>query len=132
MASTCAATASARPWASGSASACSTLATPAICEAALAASAALWPATSTCTSPDLHAMAAAMVLRVEPLMDLLSWSAMTSTVISDHLRFRFQLLHQRRDVGHLDPGAALGGLGDLQRLQARGDVDTQVGGRDRV
>ena len=44
--------------------------------AALAASAALAPATSTCTSPP-QAAAAVTVFRVEGLMDLLSCSAMT-------------------------------------------------------
>jgi hypothetical protein len=37
-----------------------------------------------------------------------------------------------RHVGHLDAGAALGRLGDLERLQARRDVDAQVGRLDGV
>ena len=67
MASTCAATFSARPSARlGAVGVRCTLATPAICAAALAASAALAPATSTCTSPP-QAMAAVTVLRVARL-----------------------------------------------------------------
>src|SRR6478672_2712768 len=125
MASTWAATFSASPCASCSPSAWITLDTPAICAAALAAPAAPWPATSTWTSPP-QASAAVTVLKVAPLMDALSCSAMTRDVMSDHLRFGLEFLHQRGDVGHLDACAALGRLHHLQGLQARLDVDTQV------
>src|SRR4051812_29583684 len=131
MASTCAATFSASPWASCSPSAWITLATPAICEAALAAPAALWPATSTWTSLP-QAMAAVTVLKVAPLMVALSCSAMTRAVMSDHLGFGLEFLDQRRHVGHLHAGAALGRLHDLQGLQARLDVDAQVLGLQGV
>src|SRR5687767_8789178 len=93
-----------------------TLATPAICAAALAASPALWPATSTCTSPP-HWAAAVTVLSVAPLMVALSCSATTREVISDHLCFVLQLRHQCRYIGHLDARAALRRLHHLQRLQ---------------
>lgn len=53
-----------------------TLATPAIWAAAAAAAPALWPATSTCTSPP-QAAAAVTVLSVAPLMEALSCSATT-------------------------------------------------------
>src|SRR5687767_13925675 len=126
MASTCAAMFSARPCAKCSPSACSTLATPAIWLAALAAPPALWPAISTWTSPP-HCSAAVTVLRVAPLTDALSCSAITSTDISDHLRFILQLGNQRRDIGHLDAGAALGRLHDFQGLQVVLHFDAQVG-----
>src|SRR5437868_5614378 len=100
MASTWAATFSARPCSKPGASACSTLATPAICAAALAASAALAPATSTCTSPP-HWAAAVTVLRVAPLMEALSCSAITSAVMSDHLGFGLQLGYEGGNVRHL-------------------------------
>jgi len=58
------------------ASACSTLLTPAILPAASAAAPDPLPATSTWTSPPIFA-AAATVFSVEPLMALLSCSAMT-------------------------------------------------------
>src|SRR6218665_1824809 len=72
---------SARPCARPGASACMTLATPAICAAAAAAAPALWPATSTCTSPAAQARAAVTGLSVAPLIDALSCSAITSTDI---------------------------------------------------
>src|SRR5258707_8083805 len=122
---------SARPCSKYSASACSTLATPAICDAAFAASPALWPAMSTCTSPP-HWPAAVTVLRVAPLIDVLSCSAMTSAVISDHLRFVLEFGDERRDVGHLHAGAALGRLGDLQDFQVRLDIHAKVGRLERV
>jgi len=58
-----------------------TLATPAIWLAALAAAPALCPATSTWTSPP-HWAAAVTVLRVAPLMDALSCSAITRDVMN--------------------------------------------------
>src|SRR4051812_22708416 len=131
MASTWAATFSASPCASWAPSAWITLATPAICAAALAASPALVPATSTCTSPP-QAMAAVTVFRVEGRIDLLSCSAITRAAISDHLRFGLELLNQGGDIGHLDAGAALGGLADLQGLQARLDIHAQVLGLEGV
>src|SRR5688572_20120777 len=127
MPATCAATVSARPWFSPGASACSTLATPAICAAACAAAAAPVPATSRCTS-GLQANAAVTVFSVAPRTVLLSCSAITNAAISDHLRFVLQLGHQGGDIGHLDTGAALGRLGDLQGLDARRHVNAQVGG----
>src|SRR5688572_30412768 len=125
MASTCAATFSARPSARLGPSACSTLATPATCAAACAAAPALWPATSTCTSPP-QAAAAVTVFNVAPLSVPWSCSAITSAAISDHLRFVLQLGHQGGHVRHLHARAALGRLADLQGLDARGDVDTQI------
>src|SRR5512143_678048 len=126
MPSTCAATFSASCSARLAPSACSTLATPAIWAAACAAPPALWPATSTCTSPPQSA-AAVTVLSVAPLRVPCSCSAMTRTAMSDHLRFVLQLGHQRGHVGHLDAGTALGRLGDLHGLDARGDVDAEIG-----
>jgi hypothetical protein len=82
MATTCAATFSAKPWFRPAASACNTLLTPAIWLAAWAAAPASAPATSTWTSPP-QATAAVTVLRVAPLMDALSCSAMTRDAISD-------------------------------------------------
>src|SRR5262245_10377436 len=130
MASTWAATFSASCSASCGASACSTLATPAICAAACAAPAALWPAISTCTSPE-QAAAAVIVLSVAPLRVPWSCSAMTSAVMSvssDHLGFVLELVHERGHVGHLHPGATLRRLRDLERLQARSNIHAQVGG----
>src|SRR6478735_847366 len=131
MASTWAAMFSARPWAKCSPSAWITLATPAIWLAALAAAPALWPATSTCTSPP-HWEAAVTVLRVAPLMDALSCSAITSAVISDHLRFVLQLRHQRGHIGYLDAGRALGRLHHLEGLQVILHFHAQVGGLEDV
>src|SRR5256885_12156699 len=108
-----------------------TLATPAIWLACCAAAPALWPATSTCTSPP-QAAAAVTVLSVAPLMVALSCSAITSTVMSDHLRFVLEFLDQGGHVGHLHAGAALGGFADLQGLQARGHVHAEVFGLDGV
>src|SRR3990167_4048297 len=81
MASTWAATFSARPCSRAAPSAWITLATPAILEAACAAAPALWPATRTCTSPP-HWAAAVTVLRVAPLRLALSCSAITREVMS--------------------------------------------------
>src|SRR5512133_3659289 len=120
MARICAAMFSARPWANCSPSAWMTLETPATCAAALADSTALWPATSTWTSPP-QALAAVTVLRVAALRVALSCSAITSAVMSDHLGFVLELGNERRHVGHLDAGAALGRLADLERLQVRLD-----------
>src|SRR5882757_4364490 len=125
MASTCAATFSASCSARLAPSACSTLATPVIFAAACAAPPASWPATSTCTS-ELQARAAVTVLSVAPFSVPCSCSAMTNAVMSDHLRFVLQLGHQCGDIGHLDAGAALGRLADLQRLDARRHVDAEV------
>ena len=58
-----------------------TFATPAICAAACAAAAALWPATSTCTSPP-QATAAVTVFSVAPLSVPWSCSAITSAAIA--------------------------------------------------
>ena len=52
------------------------LATPAICAAASAAGAALWPATRMWMSPPIFC-AAAMAFNVAPLIELWSCSAMT-------------------------------------------------------
>src|SRR5689334_4198882 len=131
MASTCAATFSASWCENCSPSAWITLATPAICAAALAASAALWPATSTCTSPP-HWAAAVTVFRVAPRMDALSCSAMTRAAMSNHLCFSLQLGNQRRHIRHLDACLAARGLRHLQGLQARLHVHAQVGGRHGV
>src|SRR5918994_2842709 len=125
MASTWAAMFSARPWAKCSPSAWMTLATPAIWAACLAASPALWPATSTWTSPP-HLAAAVTVLRVAPLMEALSCSAITSAVMSDHLRFVLEFGHQRCHVGHLDAGGAFGRLHHFQGLQVVLDLHAQV------
>src|SRR5215831_1643215 len=133
-ASTCAATFSASACAKTSPSACSTLATPAICAAALAAPWAPLPATRTWTWPPSCA-AAVMVLSVAGRMPALSCSATTSALISamsDHLRFGLELRDERRDVGHLDPGAALGRLADLEDLQVRLGVDAEVAWLDDV
>src|SRR5689334_25061940 len=115
MASTWAATFSARFSARLGLSATMTLETPAICAAALPASAALAPATSTWTSPP-QASAAVTVLRVAGLTVAWSCSAITSAVMSlsssDHFGFVLELVHQGGDVGHLDAGAALGRLAD--------------------
>src|SRR6185295_3955508 len=108
-----------------------TLATPAILAAACAAPAAFWPAISTWTSPP-QAMAAVTVLRVAGLRVPWSCSAMTRLVMSDHLGFVLQLGHQRGHIGHLDAGAALGRLADLERLDARRDVDPEVGRLERL
>jgi hypothetical protein len=81
MASTWAATFSARPCFRLAPSAWMTLATPAIWAAAAAAAAAFSPATSTCTSPP-QALAAVTVLRVALLMLALSCSAITSAVMA--------------------------------------------------
>src|SRR5574343_325662 len=111
MASTCAATFSARPWARLSASAWMTLATPAIWAACWAAPCALWPATSTCTSPP-QAAAAVTVFRVAGLMLAWSCSAMTRAVMGicpwlswlllvlDDFGFVLELVHQGGHVGH--------------------------------
>jgi hypothetical protein len=76
-------------------------------------------------------LAAVTVLSVAGRTPALSCSAMTSALISamsDHLRFGLQLGDERRDVGHLDAGAALGRLAHLERLEVRLDVDAEVGG----
>src|SRR2546428_529734 len=120
---------SARPSFRLAPSAWMTLATPAIWAAACAAAPAFSPATSTCTSPP-QARAAVTVLSVALLMEALSCSAITRDVMSlsslDHFGFVLELGHQRGNVRHLDTGAALGGLGHLERLQARGDIDAQL------
>src|ERR1700761_3388150 len=120
---------SARPASSCGASASSTLLTPAIFAAASAAACALCPATSTWISPPIFC-AAAIVFSVAALIDALSCSAITRFVISSvslqHLGFGLQLLDQRLHVRHLHTGGALGRLDNLQRLQARRDVDTEV------
>src|SRR3990167_1579103 len=142
MASTWAAMFSARPCARYSASAWMTLDTPAIWAAAAAAGPALWPALSTCTSP-LHWAAAATVLSVAPLMVALSCSAMTSAVMfcvpvfwwawgSDDFRLVFQLVDQGGHIRHLDASTALGRFADLQGLEARAHVHTEVFGLDDV
>jgi hypothetical protein len=86
------------------------LATPAICAAACAAAAGVGAG-----HQHMHfataGTAAVTVLRVAPLIDALSCSAMTSAAMSDHLGFVLELGHQRGHVGHLDAGAALGRLG---------------------
>src|SRR5258706_591382 len=119
---------SARPSFRLAPSAWMTLATPAIWAAACAAAPAFSPATSTCTSPP-QARAAVTVLSVALLMEALSCSAITRDVMSlsslDHFGFVLELGHQRGNVRHLDTGAALGGLGHLERLQARGDIDAR-------
>src|SRR5450631_4841725 len=108
---TSAATFSAVCPASCGASACSTLATPAICVAALAAPCALCPATSTCMSPPIFC-AAAMVLNVAPLGVALSCSAMTRVVMmcSNHFGFVAQLGDQFLHVGNFAAAFAFGRL----------------------
>src|SRR6218665_1901001 len=108
-----------------------TLATPAICAAALPASAALAPATSTCTSPP-QAMAAGTVFRVAGLMLAWSCSAITSAAMSDHLRFVLEFFNESGHIGHLDALSSLERLADLQGLQARLDVHAQVLGLEDV
>src|SRR5580692_1714619 len=134
MFSTVASTFSARPASSCGASANSTFATPATFAAASAAACALWPAISTCTSPPIFA-AAATVLSVAAFSDALSCSAITRIVISSvslqHLGFGLQLLDQRLHLSDLHTGAALGRLDNLQRLQARSHIDTQIFGFER-
>src|SRR5580698_6197514 len=129
MFSTVASTFSARPASSCGASASSTLATPATFAAASAAACALWPAISTCTSPPIFA-AAATVFSVAAFSDALSCSAITriviSSVSSQHLGFGLELLDQRLHIGDLHASGALGRLDNLQRLQARGHVNTEV------
>src|SRR6185436_2007941 len=123
-----------RPWAKISASACSTLATPSMAAAALAAPAEPEPATSTVTAPP-SCLAAVMVLSVAGRTPALSCSAMTSALISamsDHLRFGLELGDERAHVGHLHACAALGRLAHLERLQVRLDVDAEVGRLDDV
>src|SRR5690606_11081517 len=130
-ASTCAARFSASPSARGGASAASTLATPAAAAACSATAWTLLPATSTCTSPPSWA-AAAMAFSVAPFRWALSRSAITSVVISAHLRFVLQFVHPRCHVIHLDAGHARRRLGYLQRLEPRRRVHPQFLGRDRV
>src|SRR5471032_1479158 len=121
-ASTCSAMFSARPSAKYAASATMTFETPAICAAAAAAPLALEPATSTCTSPP-HWAAAMTVWRVLPFRLALSCSAITNATMIfpctlmmngpgrlDDFGFVAQLGNQRRHVGHLDDGRALGRL----------------------
>src|SRR3990167_3921492 len=142
MASTWAAMFSARPCARYSASAWMTLDTPAIWAAAAAAGPALWPAISTCTSPP-HWAAAATVLSVAPLMVALSCSAMTSAVMfcvpvfwwawgSDDLRLVLELFDESCHIRHLDARTAFRRLADLQGLDARGNIHTEVFGLDDV
>src|SRR5580698_11455488 len=129
MFSTVASTFSARPASSCGASASSTLATPATFAAASAAACALWPAISTCTSPPIFA-AAATVLSVAAFSDALSCSAITRIVISSvslqHLGFGLQLLDQRLHISDLHASGALRRLDNLQRLQARLDINAKV------
>ena len=47
---------------------------------------------------------------------------------SDHPRFGLELGDELGDAADLDAGLALGGLGDLQHLEARRDVDAEVRG----
>src|SRR5690606_36702824 len=122
---------SARPSARCAASATSTLATPAICLAASATADAPLPITSTCTSPPILP-AAATAFRVAPFSSLLSCSAITRDVMSDHLRFVFQFVDQRGHIRHLDACLAAGRLGNFQRLQARGHVNAELFGLDIV
>src|SRR5258706_3251619 len=126
---------SASPCAKYAASACSPLATPLIWLAAWAAAPALAPAISTCTSPPpllAISSAALTVLSVAPLTDWLPCSAITRVVISDPLRVVLEFGHQRGHVGHLDAGAALGRLADLEHLQMRLDVHPQVRGLEHL
>src|SRR5487761_2057548 len=121
---------SAKPCSKYVASACSTLATPTIWAAAFAVSAALWPAISTCTSPPpllTISSAAVTVLSVAPSTVRLSCSAITSVAISDHLRVVLEFGDQRRHVGRLGAGAALGRLADLESLEVRLDVHPEIG-----
>src|SRR2546427_12476590 len=74
-----------------------TLATPAIWLACCAAAPALWPATSTCTSPP-QAAAAVTVLSVAPLMVALSCSAITSKIGRASCRERSVDLGGRRII----------------------------------
>jgi len=46
----------------------------------------------------------------------------------DHLRFILELRDQRRNIGDDHTRAAFGRLGDLEGLDARGDIDAQFGG----
>src|SRR6267154_3216394 len=125
---------SARPSASCGASASSTFDTPAIFAAASAAACALEPATSTWISPPIFE-AAAIVFNVAALIDALSCSAITRMVTletpSQNLGFGLQFLDQRLHVRHLHACGALRRLSNLQRLQTRRNVDTQVRGLER-
>src|SRR6202008_5131880 len=84
------------------------------------------PATRTCTGPPTWP-AAVTAFAVASLSVLLSCSAMTSVAMSDHSRFVLELVEELGDGLDLHAGLALLGLGDLQRLQARRDVDAVVG-----
>ena len=87
-------------------------------------------------------VAAARAARSPLFKVALSCSAMTRrcrvpsitrpVLVSDYLGFVLELVHQGGDIGHLDAGAALGRLGDLQGLDARRHVHAQVGGLDGV
>src|SRR5215471_21535461 len=90
----------------------------------LAASPALLPATSTCTSgPIWPAAVTAFATLLRTVLP--SCAATTRTAMSDHSRFIAQLVDQLGHGLHLDAGLALGRLLDLQHFQARCHVDAQ-------
>src|SRR5215218_11393624 len=94
----------------------------------LAASPALLPATSTCTSePICEAAATALATLARTVLP--SCAATTRMAMSDHSRFVAQLVDQLRHGLHLDAGLALGRLLDLEGLEARRHVDAQRIGR---
>src|SRR5262249_28228084 len=95
-----------------------------------AASAALLPATRTCTSgPICRAAVTAFATLLRTLLP--SWAATTRTAISDHSCFVAQLVDQLGDGLHLDARLALGRLFDLEHLEPRRHVDAElVGCRD--
>src|ERR1700755_3461492 len=82
------------------------------------------PATRTVTSEPIWP-AAATALATLARTALLSCAATTRTAISDHSRFVLQLVDQLGDGLDLHAGLALGGLLDLEDLEARRDVDAQ-------
>src|SRR5947209_11529974 len=97
----------------------------------LAASPALLPATSTCTSgPICRAAVTAFATLLRTVLP--SWAATTRTAMSDHSRFVAQLVQKLGDGFYLDACLALGRLFDLQHLQTGRDVDAQLIGRQHL
>src|SRR5215475_2784547 len=97
----------------------------------LAASAALLPATSTCTSgPICRAAVTAFATLLRTVLP--SCAATTRTAMSDHSRFVAQLVDQFGDGLHLDAGLALGRLLDLQHLEPGRHVDAELVGRQHL
>src|SRR5215475_5280162 len=91
----------------------------------LAASPALLPATSTCTSePICRAAVTAFATLLRTVLP--SCAATTRTAMSDHSRFVAQLVDQLGDGLHLDAGLALGRLLDLEHREPGRDVDPEL------